>query len=700
MEPTTKISPAIDRRKFFKLFGGGLAVVFVFEDITALAESTASNGIDFMPDNQVAAWIHITEDSIVNVYTGKVEVGQNIRTSLSQLVAEELNIAMSSVKMIMADTDLVPFDFGTFGSLSIPQMGTELRKAAATARQALTEMAAKRWSVNAASLQAKAGMILDPQSGKKISYVELTKGAQILLPIAKEVDFIKAEDWQLAGRTIPKVNGASFITGAHKYVSDMKLPEMLYAKVLRAPSYNAKLIEVNADAARAMPGVIVVQQDNFIAVAAPSLPTAVKALSSVKVKWEESRQPSRAELFDHLLKTASKPDSPTAGIQEGLTAADIKHSATYKVDYIAHVPLEPRAALAQWVDGKLTVWTGTQRPFAAQQSLAEEFGIPKEKVRVIVPDTGSGYGGKHSAEAGHEAARLAKATKRPVKLVWTRKEEFTWAYVRPAGVIEVSSGVKKDGTITAWVFNNYNSGGAGLDTLYKILNKQIAHYPSKTPLKQGSYRGLASTANVFARESHISDLAKMTGIDQLEFRLKNLDDQRLMDVLTSAAKSFGWATAVKPAGHGFGIACSYEKGGYVATCVEIAVQKDNKVKIIRITEAFECGAIINPHHLEHQISGAIVQGLGGALFEAIDFADGKIINPSLSTYRVPRFGDVPKIEIIMLDRKDLPSSGAGEAPIVGVAPAIRNAILDATGIALRNLPLLPDGMIHEDNSSK
>jgi isoquinoline 1-oxidoreductase len=546
------------------------------------------------------------------------------------------------------------------------------------------------------SLKTEEGVVNDLQSGKKIGYGQLTKGQQILMPVSDQVAFIKAADWRVAGKTMSKVNGRSFITGQHKYVSDMILPGMLYARVLRPPAYGARLVDADLSAAKAISGVVVVQEGNFIGVAAPALETADKAIAAVKANWETSTQPSRGELFDYLVQhtvNQNKEKAVKDDEQEADDAAELKLDATYTVDYIAHVPLEPRAALAQWTDGKLTVWTGTQRPFGVQDNLAAEFNISKEKVRVIVPDTGSGYGGKHSAEAASEAARLAKAAGKPVKLVWTRKEEFTWAYFRPAGVIKISSGFNKNGEIRTWRFDNYNSGNAGLDTQYRIVRKEIAYHPSRTPLKQGSYRGLASAANVFARESHIADMARMAGIDQLGFRLKNLDDPRLKAVLEAAAKSFGWNTGKRPAGQGYGIACGFEKGGYVATCAEVIVGADRSVDIVRLTAAFECGAIVNPHHLENQILGAIVQGLGGALFEGIDFEDGKILNASLSAYRVPRFKDVPRIDIVMVNRVDLPSAGAGEAPIVGVAPAIRNAILEASGIGLKTLPLLPSGKL-------
>jgi isoquinoline 1-oxidoreductase len=375
------------------------------------------------------------------------------------------------------------------------------------------------------------------------------------------------------------------------------------------------------------------------------------------------------------------------------------------VAYIAHVPLEPRAAVAEWNQGRLTVWTGTQRPWGVKGELAEAFKIPEDRVRVIVPDTGSAYGGKHTGEAAIEAARLAKAANRPVKLIWSREEEFTWAYFRPAGVIDIRSGVTKDGAITAWQFDNYNSGPSGIETPYDIANHASQFHPTDAPLRQGSYRGLAATANHFARESHMDDLAAAVGMDTLEFRLKNLKNERLRAVLQAAAAKFGWATKVKPAAdRGFGLACGVEKGGYVATCAEISIVPSEflgaevtpgppRVRIDRVVTAFECGAVVNPEHLKNQIDGSVMMAIGGALFEAVEFENGRILNPHLANYRVPRFSDLPLIETVLVDRKDLPSAGAGETPIVGLAPAVGNAIFQATGTRIRSLPMTPKGFV-------
>jgi isoquinoline 1-oxidoreductase len=375
-----------------------------------------------------------------------------------------------------------------------------------------------------------------------------------------------------------------------------------------------------------------------------------------------------------------------------LEAARHRHESTYTVAYIAHVPLEPRAAVAEWTDGRLTVWTGTQRPFGVRSELAEAFHLPEEKVRVIVPDTGSGYGGKHTGECAIEAARLAKAAGRPVKLVWTREEEFRWAYFRPAGVIDVRSGLDGDGRLVAWEMHNYNSGAAALRTPYEAPNQHIEFHSADSPLRQGSYRGLAATANHFARESHMDELAAALKADPLEFRLRNLKDARLRAVLEAAADRFGWGQAKSEPPRGHGIAGGVEKGGYVATCAEIRVDGDGNVRVVRLVAAFECGAIVNPDHLRNQVEGSLVMGLGGALFEAVEFDEGQIVNPRLSLYRVPRFSDTPELDVVLLDRKDLASAGAGETPLVAVAPAVAGAIFAATGTRVRSLPLAPRGI--------
>ncbi|HKP87137.1 MAG TPA: molybdopterin cofactor-binding domain-containing protein [Blastocatellia bacterium] len=701
----------LDRRDFFKLFGGGIVVGFMLKDALALQESGGraagesgrAQSSRQLP-REIGAWLQIGEDGAITVYTGKVEFGQDIRTSLAQVVAEELRVPLASINLVMGDTDLTPYDMGTFGSRTTPTMGPQLRKASAAAREVLIDLAAEALKADRASLAAVDGKVVNSQTKQAISYARLAKGQKLLKQISDEAPTTPASQWNIAGTSAPKVDGRDFVTGKHKYTSDMKRPGMLYGKVVRPASFDAALVSADTREAEALAGVTVVKDGDFIGVAATDPQLAARAASLVKAEWKSPAQPSNRELFDYLKNHPAQRGRGFEGnsgnnrgsISEGLSAAHKKLQQSYTVAYIAHTPMEPRAAVAEWKDGKLTVWTGTQRPFGVRSELAEAFRIPEERVRVIVPDTGSGYGGKHTGEAALESARISKATGKPVKVVWTREEEFTWAYFRPAGVIEITSGVLADGTITAWEYHNYNSGPSGIQPKYEIANQKIEFHPTEYPLRQGSYRGLAATANHFARETHMDELAHSLKMDPLEFRLKNIKDSRLRAVLEAAAKSFGWAAAKSSPERGYGIACGFEKGGYIATCAEVAIDRPTgKVKIARVVEAFECGAIVNPDHLKNQIEGAIVMAIGGALFESVEFENGRILNARLSRYRVPRFGDVPAIEVVMVDRKDLPSAGAGETPIVGLAPAVGNAIFNATGVRLRALPMAPNGLTAE-----
>ena len=691
----------VARRDFFKGLGGGVLLIFALNPAHAQQESgSGRRGGGRTVPQEISAWLHIGEDGAITVYTGKVEVGQDIRTSLAQVVAEELRVPIASIKMVMGDTDLTPYDAGTFGSQTTPMMSPRLRKAAAAAREMLLDLAAEQSNVDRSAFVIADGKVTNPKTKQAFTFGQLTKGQKLAKAIIDSVSLTPPAEWKVAGKPLTKVNGRDIVTGKHQYTSDIKLPGMLYGKVLRPAAFGATLSGVDTKAAESMTGVTVVQDGDFVGVTAATPQQASRAVEALRAEWKTTPQPSANELYAYLKKNptdAQGVDSRAANTKgsmtEGLAAAYQKLERSYTIAYIAHAPLEPRAAVAEWKDGKLTVWTGTQRPFGVRSELATTFRIPEERVRVIMPDTGSGYGGKHTGETAIEAARLAKAAGKPVKLVWTREEEFTWAYFRPAGVIDVKSGVSSDGKITAWEFHNYNSGSAGIRPVYDIPNQTIEFHSVRSPLRQGSYRALASTANHFAREVHLDELAAMVKLDPLEFRLKNLKDERLRAVLDAVAKSIGWGKHKAALDHGFGIAGGFEKAGYVANAVEVAIDRaTGKVKLVRVVTAFECGAIINPDGLKNQVEGSIIQGIGGALFEAIEFENGKILNPRFSRYRVPRFSDVPPLETILLDRKDLPSAGSGECPIVALAPAISNAIFAATGVRLRSLPMIPNGL--------
>ena len=664
----------VRRREFLGILGGGLLVAAAAPSI-AQESGRAAQGRT--PSNELAAWLHIDEQGKVTVYSGKTEIGQNVRTSLAQAVADELRIPLDTITMVMADTDLVPFDQGTFGSQSTPRMSPQLARAAATAREMLIDQAASRLQVDRGALTVKDGKVI-ASDGRAVTFGDLTKNQKLTGTVAAQAAVTPVAQWRTRGTAPKKVNGRAFVTGAHQFTPDVVRPNMQHGRILRPSSLGATLVSLDESGAKAVAGASVVRDGEFIGVVAPTERAARRAATAVKVQWKPATgQPSSETLYEHLKRgsTNGRPSTPTivGDTSAALASAAKTFDASYRIPYIAHVPLEPRAAVAEWAnDGKLTVWCGTQRPFGVRSELATAFRIPEDRVRVIVPDTGSAYGGKHSGEHAIEAARLAKAAGKPVKLVWARDEEFTWGYMRPAGVIDIKAGVDANGRVIAWDFVNWNSGGSAIRTPYDVPNQRIVFNASDSPLRQGSYRGLAATANHYAREMHMDAIARALGVDAVEFRLRHLKDERMRAVLTAVAQKIGWP---KPsaAGRAVGIACGTEKGSYVATAAEVS-KAAGGFKVERLITAFECGAIVNPDGLRNQVEGAVVQGLGGALFEAIEFKDGVIVNGTMEQYRVPRFKDTPPMEVLLLDRKDLPSAGAGETPIVCVAPAIGSAV--------------------------
>jgi isoquinoline 1-oxidoreductase len=549
------------------------------------------------------AWLHVAADGAVTAFTGKVDVGQGNRTALSLLVAAELGVPADAVRLVMGDTDLCPYDRGTFGSRSMADAGPLLRAAAAAARR----------SLEARSLE---------QGERRIEVAAEEGGPLPAMGSAR------------------RRGGVAIVTGTAVFPSDVTRPGVVH------------------ESARD------------------------------RVVWELPAGLDERELEAYIRSHPAGESSiqDVGDVKGALAEAPVRLDATYTTAYIAHVPLETRAALAEWEGERLTVWTGTQRPFGVRAELAEEFGLPEGSVRVVAPTAGSAFGGKHRGEVAIEAARLGSGVGQPVKVHWSRAEEFEAAYVRPAAVIDVRSGAAPDGTVTAWDFLNIGSGAAGIGCPYEIPNQKVAYQPADSPLRQGSYRGIGATANHFARESHLDELAHQLGADPVELRLRHLEDERLADVLRAAAERAGWND--RP---GLGIACGVEKGAYVATCSELHVERSGSIRVTKLVTAFDCGAIVDADNLVNQIEGATVMGLGGALFERVAFAQGRLVTRSLSQYRVPRFSDVPAIDVVLLDRPDVPSAGAGETPIVCVAPAIANAVFAATGDRRRSLPLLPNG---------
>ena len=686
----------VSRRGFVQVLGAGLIVAVSAASALAQRSGAASGGRG--RSASVSARIHIGADGMITVMTGKVEMGQGARAELSQSAAEELRVPLSQIRLVMSDTSLVPDDGLSAGSRTTPSTVPEVRKGAAAARQLLVQLACRNWSVEAGAVQVSDSRIVHAETGRTVTYAELVQreewAAALQQATPPDVTLTPVKEWRVLGTSAARPNGRELVTGAHKYPSDSARPGMLYGKILRPPSFGAKLVSVDLGPAKAMENVSVVQDGPFVGVAAPTSFKARQALEAVAktATWESAPQPSSQEVFGYLREHA-QGGVPKNPFTEELAQARKSLRQTYQAAYVQHAPLEPRVALAEWSDDKLTVWTGTQNPFGYQAELARTFRVPSENVRVIVPDFGSGFGGKHTGEAAIEAARLAKAAGKPVLLRWTREEEFTWAYFRPAAVIDIEAGLGDQGALSFWHFVNINSGGSAVETPYRCGKERCRFVPSNAPLRQGSYRALASVANIFARECFMDELAAAAGQDPLDFRLAHLEVGRLRTVLEEAAARFRWREKVKKPGVGFGLACGTEKGSFVASCVEVAVHPESgKISVRHVCEVFECGAILNPGNLLSQVQGAIIMALGPALREEMRFENGKILNARFADYLVPRFSDVPELDIHLLNRPDLASLGAGETPMVAIAPAIGNALFHATGVRVRELPIrLPVG---------
>ncbi len=638
----------------------------------------------------------------ITAFTGKVDAGQGNRVALARLVAAEVGTSASMVAIEMGDTASAPYDMGTVGSRSTPDAGHALRLLAAAARRELRAGAASRWHTAPDALLAGDGAVRGGDRGREISYGEIVSADPRIITVDPDEPLPTAPPAlgdDAAGSLRRGLIAA--VTGQKRFPSDLDLPDVLHGRVLRPPAYGATLRAVDTAEARRMPGVVVVEDGGFVAVAGPNPAAATRALQSLRPTWDVTTQPGEADLERHLrshpLESAGRgPAAATdvGDVETASAAAALRLAATYTTAYIAHTPMETRVALAEVGPDDATVWAGTQRPFATRTAVADALGLPEDAVRIVVPDFGGGFGGKHTPDVAVEAARLARATGRPVRIAWTREEEFTWAYFRPAAVIDVRSATGVDGSLIGWEFTNVNSGAAGLSTPYDVPHRRERFQPAESPLPQGSYRALAATANHFARESHLDEIASALSIDPVELRLRHLRDTRLKDVLTAVSRHLGRPLDARHDGHGLGIACGIEKDARVATAAEVTVDADGALHVVRIVTAFDCGAVVDPEGLRIQITGATIMGLGGALFEAIHFDHGRIHNASLATYRVPRFSDLPEIEVIVLDRPDQASTGAGETPIITVAPAIANAIHAATGRRLYRLPLAPDGHIH------
>jgi nicotinate dehydrogenase subunit B len=694
----------VDRRDFIKLTATGLLVLIAVDPARAGQETARlPTGRQGYPTD-VNAYLHIGADGRVTCLVGKIEMGQGVITSLPQLLAEELDVPLSAVDIVMGDTDLCPWDMGTFGSLSIRQFGPTLRQAAADARAVLLQLAAERLQAPAERLAVKAGVIGDTADPKKtVSYGQLTEGKRIERKVDGKTPLKPLKSYTVVGTSAPRRDSREKVTGAAKYAGDIVPPGgALHARILRPPAHGATMGAVDTSAAEKVAGVKVVRDGDMVAVLHAHRDEADKALALVKAEWTRHDPPvDDATMYDHFLKTAgpARTVAEAGSLGEGEKVVGEVIEGTYCDSYVAHAPMEPHSAVAVVEDGKVTVWVGTQTPFPVKNQLMQALKLPAEKVRVVTPYVGGGFGGKSASRQAVEAARLAQLTGKPVRVVFSREEEFFYDTFRPASIVKIRAGLdpaKK--TIGLWDYKVYCAGERGAAQFYNIPNHRTAWTGGWSgdsgglhPFAVGPWRAPGASSNAFARECHVDVLAAKAGIDPVEFRLKNLTDPRMIAVLNAAAKKFGWVPKPAPSRRGVGVALGSDAGTYVALIVEVNVERGTgKVQVVRVVCAQDMGVVVNPEGALQQIEGCITMGLGYTLSEEVHFKGGEVLEKSLGGYELPRFSWLPKIEAVILDAPQTPAQGGGEPAIVPLGAAVGNAIFDATGARLTRMPMTPE----------
>jgi isoquinoline 1-oxidoreductase len=678
--------------------GGGIVVLVNSGPLRVYAQ-----GADRFYPEDFNAYLVIGHNGRVTVFSGKIEMGQGVLTSQAQLVAEELSVALASIDMVLGDTDRCPVDMGTFGSLTTRMFGPVLRAAAAQARAELMALAAQKLRVASERLLANDGIVsVAGEPHRSVSYGELSRGAKIARTLESKAILRSASEFQVMGSSPKRLDALEKVTGAAKYAADIRVPGMLYARVLRPSSHGAKLLHLDTSGVEHRTGITLVNRDGLVAVLHEDPEAADEALARIKAGWQATDPPVDSEnIYDHLVSQAAplKTLAERGDVVAARASAPRVFASTYQKGYVAHVALEPHAAVADVKGGRATIWASTQTPFPTRDRVAKALGLDPKYVRVITPFLGGGFGGKSADLQAVEASRLAQLTGKPVQVAWSRAEEFFNDTFDPASVVKLVSGMQPDGKITFWDYAVYCAGDRGAVSCYDMPNARFrssggfshgadAAAASIHPFAVGPWRGPGANMNAFATESQIDMMAAAAGEDPLAFRLRNVSDPRMRRVLQAAADAFGWRPATAPSRRGFGLACNIDAGTYVATMAEVKVDSaTGRVEVVRVTCAQDMGIVVNPDGARTQIEGAITMGLGYTLTEELRFRGGEILDRNFGTYDIPHFSWVPRIESVLVKNDDLAPQGGGEPPITTTGAVIANAIFDATGARLFRLPM-------------
>jgi CO/xanthine dehydrogenase Mo-binding subunit len=687
---------------------------------------------------EVDAYLAIAPDGTVTIYAGKVDLGTGARIALPQIVADELGASLSDIRLVEGDTDLTPDQGSTGGSTGIPIGGMQIRQAAATAREKLLALAAARLNLPTSSLTASEGAIHAPNAS--IPFATLLAGQDFALKLDPKAPLKSPANFRFIGRPLPRPDVPAKMTGTHTYVHDLRLPDMLHARIIRPPSPGAELTSLDDSALASIPNARTIRLNNFLAVLAPREHNAIRAAAALKPTWRElPDQPSSDSLYADIRATPQlrrETLSASADPAPILAASPRRLAATYQWPIQSHASMGPSCALADIRADSATIWTASQGTHRLRRTIATALNLPPESVRVIYTDGSGSYGTNGNDDAAIEAALLSRAAAAPVRVQWTRADEHGWDPKGPAHITDLQASLDASGNIEAWHSLTYlpantpNLPGlpllaldaAGIPQPQGITAGQLAGnadapyaipaaqadiaWLKTTPLRPSNLRAPGKIANVFAVESFLDELAAAAQADPLAYRLARMKHPRGAEVLRRVGEAMNWQPRPSPARtnapilrgpilHGRGIAyVNYKQAeNYIAMGMEIAItQSTGAIRIERVVCAHDCGLIINPDTVRAQVEGCILQTISRTLFEEVTFAQGRVTSTDWSTYPILTMPDVPKLDIILIDRPTERPLGAGEAAAAPVAAAIGNAIFDATGIRLRTVPLTPARM--------
>lgn len=693
--------PRLDRRDFLKKLGSGLIIVFSLSEFAFLSSARGANKEGTkkaQPDFN--AYLRIREDGMVECFTGKIEMGQGIITSLAQVLAEELEVPFDSIIMIMGDTDLCPYDAGTWGSLTTRFFDPLLRAAAAEAKAELIKLGAEVLKRPAAQLKALDGFIVDANNTKsRVSFADLTKGKKLVKTVTKPPVLKKASQFKTIGKPMISSDATKKVTGAAKYTADIQLPGMLYAFVKRPPAHGAKLKTVDTSRTDAMPGIQILKEGDLIVALHENPLMAEEAAIKIKAEWDLPAPVANQETIFNYLKENTAPyetSEEKGDLAKGEEAADFILEEEYRDGYKAHASIETHAATAMMEGDKLIVWASSQTPFGTRQSIADELKMPLEKVHLKQVFLGGGFGGKIYNDQAVEAATITTLVGKPIQVSWTRQEEFMYDYFRPAAIATIKSGVNKEGKITSWKFDNYCAGSRGTKDFYNIPNLKTTAIDKRGihPFNTGAWRAPGNNSTTFFRESHIDVMADKVGMDPLAFRLKNIQNTSISNTLNLAAKTFGYKSAKIATNHGCGIAIGWDAGTIVVLITEVKVDPNTGVVTpLRMVCAQDMGQVVNPHGATLQTEGGLTMGLGYALYEDIEFEGGNVKTRNFDTYEFTRFSVTPPIECVFVEAMEAAPQGGGEPAIITVGGAIANAVFHACGARVKQMPITPERIL-------